>query len=161
MSLGSPRSVLARASSDADGQGLTAVVLGAGIAGLCSAHVLCRHFERVVLVEGDVVAPPTPNEGENRAETIMQVGAAQEVAAGRAGGTDAAAALAPQCRWPSNGVAYPSCPTRTPSPWEGWRPWRRCCRAFRRRQAGSVCVCVGGCLILYWRFITSCAHTAV
>jgi len=46
----SPRSVL-----DLPGQPeqLTAVVVGAGIAGLLSAHVACRYFDRVVLVEGD------------------------------------------------------------------------------------------------------------
>lgn len=35
--------------------GLTAVVVGGGICGLLTSHVLCKHFDRVCLIEKDEI----------------------------------------------------------------------------------------------------------
>lgn len=119
MSLGSPRSVLAHSHADANGQGLTAVVLGAGVAGLCAAHVLCSYFARVVLVEGDIVAFPAPEEGETRAQAIMKVGCACKPYGGS--GTDRPTTPAP-CGLDAGGEAAARHPTAAaPShPGHGW-----------------------------------------
>lgn len=47
----SPRSVLEAPAKD----GLTAVVLGCGVAGICGAQAAAGTFDRVVLVEGDMI----------------------------------------------------------------------------------------------------------
>ncbi|KAI7837614.1 hypothetical protein COHA_008540 [Chlorella ohadii] len=49
---GSPRSVLPEAAEP----GLRALVLGGGLAGLVSAAVACKHFDRVTLIEADSLA---------------------------------------------------------------------------------------------------------
>lgn len=69
-SAGSPRSVLQRPSSEVE-RGLRVVVLGAGVAGVLSAHVACQHAHSVWLVEGDSLAA---GGGEaSAAEEIMKV----------------------------------------------------------------------------------------
>ena len=65
----SPRSVLKPATGE-ESEALTAVVLGAGVAGLLSAHVACQQGFDVVLVEGDKLDAHGHAAG---AEGILQV----------------------------------------------------------------------------------------
>lgn len=61
-------------------RGLLAVVLGAGVGGLLAAHVACRHFEEVTVLEKDAVLA-----GRVEDEGVEQVSASGLHACSKAG----------------------------------------------------------------------------
>ena len=143
------------------GGGLTAVLLGAGTAGLLAAHVACQHADAVTLVESDRL--------ESSDSDLLQVCVLLAECACDAPIVPQFAQphtpcwpcflppclpltvlLPPQrtrnCRPPGSATASPSMPSPMAWPWEGWRQWRRCCPDSQQRWVAGGALLASACL---------------